>query len=295
MKNPQAKLGLGTVQWGLDYGVANHGGKTPIDIVGQIISHARRLNVEVLDTASVYGDSETALGSFKLDGFKVVTKTPRIGNSHFSKMDAAHVRETFNNSLKHLKQTSVYGLLCHHSEDLLVPGGDQLVDLLLELKSQGLVEKIGVSVYESRQLDAVLEVVRPDIVQLPLSVFDQRMLLNGRLSRLKDMNIEVHARSVFLQGLLLMDMEDIPKHFEPIRPLLAKWHASVSSQGLTLVQAALAFVRDLPYVDTVLVGVLDLAQFTSCYQDFHSNATFSGAGLACNDPTYVNPALWKLA
>jgi aryl-alcohol dehydrogenase-like predicted oxidoreductase len=295
MKNVRAKLGLGTVQWGLDYGLANHGGKTPLDIVGQILAQARRLDVEVLDTASMYGDSEIVLGSFKLDGFKVVTKTPRVGKAEVSKEDVAHVYDTFMLSLKRLNQSKVYGLLCHHADDLVMPGGEDLIDLLGQLKAKGLVEKIGVSVYESKQLAAILEVLRPDIVQLPLSVLDQRMLLDGSISRLKEMGIEIHARSAFLQGLLLMRMEEVPGYFQPIRPLLEKWHASVASQRLTLLQAALAFVRDLPEVDTVLVGVQDLAQFESCYQDFYSETVFSGAGLACNDPAYVNPALWKLA
>lgn len=163
-----------------------------------------------------------------------------------------------------------------------------------ELKEKGEVQNIGVSVYDGAQVDAVLKVFKPDIIQLPINVLDQKMLLNGQLARLNQEGVEIHARSVFLQGLLLMPLREIPIYFDPIRPLLARWHAAAHAQGMTLIQAALSFVRDIPYVDTVLVGVENLAQFQSCVADFLIDARFDASGLACNDPMFVNPALWKV-
>jgi aryl-alcohol dehydrogenase-like predicted oxidoreductase len=125
-------------------------------------------------------------------------------------------------------------------------------------------------------------------------VLDQRMLSNGQLQLLKEKGVEVHARSVFLQGLLLMPLNKVPAYFDPIRPLLARWHANANAQGMTPVQAALSFVRDIPYIDTVLVGVDDTVQFQACLKDFSVETSFDASSLACNDPMFVNPALWKI-
>ena len=158
-----------------------------------------------------------------------------------------------------------------------------------------MVDKIGVSVYDAEQIDAVLRVFTPDIVQLPISVLDQRLLLNGRLERLKKEGVEIHARSVFLQGLLLMPLSRMPAYFDPIFPLLSRWHSAAQLQGMTLAQAALSYVRDIVFVDTVLVGVENLEQFRTCLTDFVVEPTFDASGLACDDPLFVNPALWNLS
>jgi aryl-alcohol dehydrogenase-like predicted oxidoreductase len=135
---------------------------------------------------------------------------------------------------------------------------------------------------------------KPDLIQLPFSVMDQRMLTSGHLERLKNKGVEIHVRSVFLQGLLLMPPDSIPAFFEPVRPLLIRWHAAAQEQGLTVNQAALSFAKNIPYIDTVLVGLDNLAQLRSCFDDFAMDLNFDATGLACNDPVFVNPSLWQL-
>lgn len=289
-----SKLGLGTVQWGLPYGVANQHGITTPETVTALLSEARKHGIEVLDTASLYGKSEAVLGANPLEGFKVITKSPRFTATHISDAEVNQLGETFQQSLDLLSCKKIYGFLIHHAENLLVPGGDRLLAVMMQLKEKGVVEKIGVSVYDSMQVDAVLKKFKPDLIQLPLSVLDQRMLTIGHLERLKNEGVEIHARSVFLQGLLLMPLSNLPTYFEPIRPLLTRWHAATQAQGLTANQAALAFVKNLPYVDTVLVGLDNMAQLRMCVDDFSNNINFDATGLACNDPVFVNPSLWQL-
>lgn len=289
------KLGLGTVQWGLRYGLANQQGITPPETVREILSAARGYGITILDTASLYGASEAVLGGNSLEGFRVVTKTPKFVTPAITDEYVRNLTQTFSQSLLRLSTRKVYGLLIHHADDLLVPGGEKLVAAMMALKETGVVEKVGVSVYSGDQVDAVLKIFKPEIVQLPISVLDQRLLLNGQLARMKKMGIEIHARSVFLQGLLVMPLDRVPAYFDPIRPLLGQWHTAAEAQGLTPVQAALSFVRDIPYVDTVLVGVENLEQFRSCCVDFSVPATFDASGLACHDPMYINPALWNRA
>lgn len=287
------KLGLGTVQWGVAYGISNQVGMTAPDEVRAILSAAQKAGVKVLDTASLYGEAETVLGVNRLDAFKIVTKTPRFATPFIEDQHVEQMFCTFNRSLEKLAVDKVDGLLAHHAQDILVDGGERLVAGMERLKEQGRVSKIGVSIYDGEQLDRLLQKFTPDLVQLPLNVFDQRLIHSGWLHLLHDKGVEIHVRSVFLQGLLLMPLESIPTYFEPIRPLLARWHAAARVQGMSLVQAALAFVRDLPEVDHVLVGVESVSQFQSCFQDFSTPAYFDAAGLACDDPAFVNPVLWR--
>jgi len=288
------KLGLGTVQWGLPYGLANQHGITAPETVRAILAEARRHGIKVLDTASLYGEAETVLGANPLQMFHVISKTPKFATPVITGEQALQLTRAFHQSLQRLSCKKIYGLLVHHADDLLVPGGEKLVAAMTELKEKGAVENIGVSVYDGAHVDAVLKIFKPDIVQLPVSVLDQRMLLNGQLERLKNAGVKIHVRSVFLQGLLLMPLSQVPAYFDPVRTLLMRWHAAAQAQGMTLVQAALSFVRDIHWVDTVLVGVESLAQFQSCLEDFSIDASFDASNLACNDPMFVNPALWKI-
>lgn len=293
MKNIN-KLGLGTVQWGLHYGLTNQHGITSPATVAAILSEAQRHGITVLDTASLYGNAEAVLGANPLHAFRVVSKTPKFATPAITDEQAFQLTCVCHQSLQKLSSKNIYGLLIHHAGDLLVPGGEKLVAAMMELKESGLVGNIGVSVYHGEQVDAVLKVFKPDIIQLPVSVLDQRMLLNGQLERLKKEGVEIHARSVFLQGLLPMPLDQVPAYFDPIRPLLSRWHTAAQAQNMTPVQAALSFVRDIPYIDTVLVGVESLVQFQSCLEDFSIGASFDASDLACNDPLFVNPALWKI-
>jgi aryl-alcohol dehydrogenase-like predicted oxidoreductase len=292
--NTFAKLGLGTVQWGLPYGVANSGGQTPREEVSAILSEARRHGVNVLDTASQYGEAELVLGQNTLDGLRIITKTTCFGTAQISAGQAEELSNTFRRSLERLLCERVYGLLLHRVDDILVPGGNHLLHVMEHLKAQGLVSRIGVSVYEGSQIDAVLRLFRPDIVQLPLNILDQRLLRSGHLERLKDAGVEVHVRSVFLQGLLLMPLNRLPDFFDPVREFLSRWHESVAERGLTPTQAALAFVRDCPGVDVMLIGVDSVEQLKSCLADFAGAPAFDASGLNCDNARYVNPMNWKV-
>ena len=289
-----AELGLGTVQWGLPYGVSNSAGQTPTAAVPAILGDARSLGISLLDTASQYGNAETVLGQSNLDGFRVVTKTPSFRTTEIRVGDVAELVRAFENSLSRLGLNRVHGLLLHHVEDLFAPGGKLLLAAMEELKSVGKVARIGISVYDGRQIDAALEMFRPDIVQLPLSVLDQRLIHSGHLEQLKAAGVEIHVRSVFLQGLLLMPLSRVPTYFDPIRPILSRWNEAAQYQGATTTQAALAFVRNLPWVDVVLVGVENQAQLAACHADYYAVAGFDATDLACNDLHFINPMYWKL-
>lgn len=292
------KLGLGTVQFGMDYGMSNPRGKTPPAEVDRILRLAADNGIQVLDTAALYGDSEVVLGGLlpSSHDFRIVTKTPGFGTATINATDAIHLRDTFHRSLENLRQRNVYGLLVHYADDLLVPGGERIFEEMQRFLEEGLVRKIGVSVYSGQQIDSILEVYTPDIVQLPLNLFDQRLLESGHLEKLKRRGVEIHARSVFLQGLLLIEPDQVPPHFGPISDELERYTRFLEKNKLTRLQATLAFAAKQRDVDVVLVGVTSAAELRDILSalDAVSGLDLDMSALKVADERMVNPSLWKL-
>lgn len=286
------KLALGTAQFGLPYGIANQGGQVGRDEVRNILSLARDSGIDTLDTAIAYGDSEACLGEIGADGFKIVTKLPAIPDTITDVAD--WVRMEFRASLQRLGLDKVYGLLLHRSKQLSARRGQALAESLAALKAEGLAEKIGVSIYAPEELEAVTPVCSIDLVQAPLNLLDRRMVSSGWLQRLNDMDVEVHVRSAFLQGLLVMPRARIPAKFERWAGLWDAWHAWISCNAVSPVAACLHYVQSLPQVDRVVVGVDSVVQLrelllaasgaVGCLRELPT--------LGCLDEDLINPSNW---
>ena len=290
------KIGLGTAQFGLDYGVSNRRGRTPADEVARIVAYAAGQGIELIDTAAGYGASEAVLGAVLEPGhaFRIVTKTPAFATQPVNEGHADQLERSLTASLGKLRTGSVHGLLLHRADDLSGPGGTALLARLQALKQTRLVQRIGVSVYDAAQIDAVLDCCEIDLIQLPFSLFDQRLLHSGHLARLKRRGIEVHARSAFLQGLLLMQLDQIPAWFAPIRSHLASWHAHLDAQGVGALNAALGFVQSVSDIDSIVCGVNDCAQLAAiCAAARAATSMDDSQRWALHDPLYLNPANWK--
>ena len=149
------KLALGTVQFGMPYGVANKSGKISFEEASNIITLAKQNHVNTLDTAIAYGDSEQVLGQIGVHDFQVITKLPVFPDDHNDL--AARVENIVCNSIETLKKDSLYGFLFHSSDELLGPSGESLYAALDSLKSEGLIKKLGVSIYAPSELDLVLK------------------------------------------------------------------------------------------------------------------------------------------
>lgn len=294
----RTKLALGTVQFGLPYGVANVHGQPDEDIVRAILDHAARSGVRFLDTASLYGVSEKVLGRSIAPNvsFDIVTKTPKFYGMT-PQAAAALLRETFHRSLERLACPKVYGLLVHDCEDLLGPVGEVLWQEMKSLQMEGKVEKIGGSLYTPEQADALLERFSPGLVQVPLSILDQRLIEGGQLSRLSGHCVEIHARSVFLQGAILMKPENLPKHLAGLGPYLDSVAAVAVRHGMDVKTVALQFVAGLPEVGAIVCGVDTLAQFDELAGVFGRPANYLPEQecrlCACYNAQLINPALWR--
>lgn len=284
------RLALGTAQFGLNYGIANRTGKVSLNEVGKILTLASHNEINTIDTAIGYGESESCLGEVGLVGFDVVTKLMAIpaGCADVS----TWVKQEMSDSLNRLNKESIYALLLHRAEDLLGPHQQALWKALTDLKQSGLIKKIGVSVYDPAILKPILEKYPLDLVQAPFNLVDRRLVQTGWLSRLKDNGIEVHVRSAFLQGLLLMSRSSIPHRFNQWSDIWDRWHSFLLAEKKSAHVMCLQYALSYQEVDKVIVGVDSVDQLSQLV----SAAGISVKEYPClssDDLTLIDPSKWS--
>lgn len=303
MRRYMLKLVLGSVQFGLAYGISNQSARAvPNEEVAKIIEYAHAHEINCIDTAATYGKSEVVIGeTIRHRDFKLITKTPPFfKDSVITESHLQAIRNAFQDSLQRLKRNKIYGLMVHHADDLLKAGGAALFELLLELKAQGLVEKIGCSFYTRAQIEAVSGRYALDIMQVPINIFDQRLLDGNFLVNLQQQGLEVYARSIFLQGLIFLTPEVLPENIKKSgSESLLKLKELGEYYRLSALELALAFFKDLANINLV-VGVTSLAELRQIHQAFNKIMDLTidpeiFKSLACHDPILVNPSLWGQA
>jgi aryl-alcohol dehydrogenase-like predicted oxidoreductase len=247
--------------------------------------------IDTLDTAIAYGDSETCLGEAGTQGFNVVTKLPALPDSCADV--SSWVQQQVNASLSRLGVTQVYGLLLHRSKQLLGPNGVALYQALQILKNNNQVQKVGVSIYSPTELDALIPHYQFDLVQAPFNLVDQRLCRTGWMQRLKDDDVEIHTRSAFMQGLLLMSQTDMPDKFSPWSGLWQEWHQWLLEKEVSAVQACLTFPLSFPEIDRVVVGADSASQLVQIVSAANKLMQADFPDIHCDDENLINPAKWN--
>jgi|TARA_B110000858_G_C17795399_1_gene472161 aryl-alcohol dehydrogenase-like predicted oxidoreductase len=286
------KLALGTAQFGMSYGIANQHGKIKLENIKDIIKIAREKNIDLVDTAIAYGDSERIIGKIGILDFKFVTKLPPL-----PKIDVVNisfwVEDQIKLSLKRLGIQSLYGLLIHRSEDLLGDKGEKIVNALNNLKARGLVKKIGISIYDLSELEKLTNQIKVDIVQAPLNIIDQRLINSGWLSKLYKADVEVHIRSVFLQGLLLMSKQNRPHKFNRWKNLWKIWHEWLNDNQITALEATIRYALSVENISKVIVGVDSKKQLQQIILASDGKLPPIPPGLFMDDINLLNPSNWN--
>ena len=282
MHSKNSKIALGTVQFGLDYGISNLDGKTSIEEVSKILDTAFNRGLSILDTAQAYGDSETVLGASHGNRFKIITKINPANE------DIGTAEQFVEKSLQKLKIEKLYGMLFHSATSAIQ--NPRIVSELRGLQEKGIIEKLGFSVYTPHELEQLINLYgQPDIIQVPYSHLDQRFEKIAQVLHLK--GVEIHTRSTFLQGLFFNPADGLSEFFGPVVPYLKALKSTFSDEG-QLAQALLSFCLSKDFIDYVVLGVNNVKQLEE-----NLKATESFSGDLPNPPNnipenIVLPYLW---
>ena len=291
------EVSLGTAQFGLDYGITNKTGKVSLQIASEILDAAWENNIKCLDTAQGYGDVEEVLEKTIRNGkdFKITTKLKASSDRIITVNDIEDWEQRLFMTIRRLKNAEVHTLLVHSIDDLKKDGAGFLADWLLSLKTRGVVQRVGVSIYDERDLAAVPTELQ-DVVQVPVSLYDQRLVKNGIWSDLKNRGSLIQARSIYLQGLILSPSTNLPdwipdhlkRHHRQLEKLAAKL-------GLRLIDLAVQYIRSVPQIDTLIAGVTsvdELIQLKNSAASMNCLDCVNWSKWAFDEEHILDPRLW---
>jgi len=278
---------LGSAQFGSDYGIANKYGKVKYTEIKKILSFAYKKGINTIDTASGYGISEQIIGKYLNDN-------PEQRWSIITKLSGP--LELFKKQIR----TSIIRLgrkpdvvLAHSISDLFKPS---LTDIISWLKDEMGIKKIGVSVYGNDEIEKVLTYAKMDVIQCPLNALDTRLYRNGVLDDIKSNELELHVRSVFLQGLFFLSDKKLKQNFFDALPHIKKLRTISKDLGLTLAELSLLWVHSLDQVDKVIIGVDNVQQLNTHYKTLNNKNkiefTKQVTSIIYDNENILNPSLW---
>jgi len=284
------KIGLGTANFGQKYGLTRKNINSNKEIE-KILKFSNKSIIKLIDTSDNYGSSETLLGNNNLKSFKIITKLKISVNEKKSDNLENIVFKKIEDSLSKLNIKKLYAILLHNSDDLKGDKEHKLIKVLKKLKKKNLVSKIGVSIYDPKELDFIWPFWKPDIVQCPFNIVDKRIYESGWLNKLKRNKIEIHVRSIFLQGLLLKDKKSIPKKFKNCENIFKKLGNYCKNKNISKMQACINFIKSFKKISYVIIGFENIDQIKKTIKYFNKNQK-KYPSLICNDAKLINPRLW---
>ena len=284
------RLALGTVQFGLAYGIAGRGEAVPASEARAILEDAASRGLRTLDTAADYGDIETRLAGLAAGlPLEVVSKVPAIP-SELAPGDAAAFAVRMAERSRERLGPLLRGLMVHRSGDLTGARGDAVWPALADwARADGI--RLGASCYDPSDADDLARRHGIALTQVPGNAFDQRIADAAAHAPLR--GVEVHLRSAFLQGLLLMSQDEAKRRLSAAASALERWHADCARRGTPPLQAALAIVKSFSLVSHVVVGVDSLAQWTAIADAWEQALPCPAPDLACARPEVIDPRLWS--
>lgn len=285
-----SKLAIGSVQFGLTYGINNSEGQVTSSELKKILQTATENKIDTIDTAFAYGNSESNLGDAGIESFKIVSKLPACNG-----LDP-EIRNTFLQSLQRLKRESIYGYLFHDYNTFL--NHPSSWETLQSLKDENKVKKIGFSLYNPSDLEYLLDKkIEFDLIQIPFNAFDIRFA--SYFETLKEKGVEIHTRSAFLQGLFLRNSDTLPSFFDSVKEKLQEMKELAFASDISVSALCLNYVLSYPEIDKVVIGVDNASQL---HENIKSVLSFPKVALIkdkltklnVQDENIINPAKWKL-
>lgn len=293
--NHSEKIVLGTVQIGLNYGVSNQSGRMSLLEATDLIKTAHRLGCRTLDTAQAYGESEQRLGQIGVDQFDVISKLAHLPQDCSDL--AEYVYRNVNEMRSRVGTRAFEAVLLHNPRELLVLTDKQISQVTAGfdlLKREGVIRKCGVSVYSPNELADISSCFDSELVQIPCCPMDTRWEESPKLQKMRKNGVEVHVRSVFLQGLLLMEPVDIPCYFNPWSGILGQWREWVKDHGMTRIQACLQISLKNPLFDKIVVGAQSKDELEQQFHLLsHQVLDLPPIDFGTSDEAFLDPSQWK--
>ncbi len=287
-------LSLGCVQFGMDYGFTNTKGKIKDNEAGEIIDLALRNNISNFDTAQSYGNSEEILGRFlpKYPNAKIMTKFVNTNKDFYVAKDINIWENNFERSLNNLKTNKIHSFLIHNSNDLKKKGKEILEEWLESLLRRNLVERLGISIYSASDLENI-SLKNFGLIQMPISLYDQRMIEDKTCKDLFSRNIAIHARSIFFQGLIFSNYKKWPSTIsEEFKSHHHKFLSSLDKKSI--LELTLNFINNNQFIESSLIGVTCLEELKEIINIKKKmkliNKDFSN--FAWNNSSDLDPRLW---
>ncbi len=270
------KLCLGTVQFGMDYGIKGQRKPALNDCIS-MLDYATQNGIDAIDTANAYGEAEDVLGTFfskktiSRDKLFLTAKVkPNILDEVRPDKYYKKIKENFELSCKRMGVDYIDGYMFHSSRYIF---NAEMLEALKRLKKEGFIRKYGVSVYYPDEAKEGLLSAKLDIMQFPYSVFDQRMEREGvfKIAKTEHCNTEIHTRSAFIQGLITMDSEDAPDYLTDAKPILREVNSLCSEYDISPVHLAIQYVKKTEAISRLVFGVDNMEQLKQDISYFYND------------------------
>jgi hypothetical protein len=285
------RIVLGGAQLGLPYGILNGGETLSREEVARILDTAVDHGIDSIDTAIAYGHSESIIGEISQNRFKIISKLPPLP------VDISNVSEwvysQVQGSLSRLKCTSLDALLLHRPQDLTGAQGVELYAAIESLMAEKMIHRFGVSIYSPDDLEGIIDTFEIHVVQAPLNVFDRRIL--GVTDQLSALNIEVHVRSVFLQGVLIASPQDRPHRFEPWSEHFALFDEWVRSSEVSAMACCMGFALQQPGIAKLVIGTTSAESLDEIMNSIPNSVLEVPTHLQSSVKQLIDPRFWNAA
>jgi aryl-alcohol dehydrogenase-like predicted oxidoreductase len=275
------QLAIGTANFGNRYGI----NKILLSEkeISRILLTAKKLKIKYLDTAFNYGESLNLLSKFNLKYFKISSKIT------IKKEDNKFILLSIKKKIDNLKIHNFHEIMIHNFYEMNKEDIKRFIPLMLSIKEQKLAKKIGISIYDSSELEKTWDIWKPDIIQLPLNIFDRRFLNNKWIKKLYNNNIEVHVRSIFLQGLLLKNCNSVFSCAKNITNEFSKWSIK---KNISKIEACINFIKNCKKIDRVIFGIENNKQLLELNKIFHNKKDIFPKNIFSNNLNIIDPRLW---
>ena len=291
------KAVIGTASIGMNYGISNQNNKFSKRNSEKLLSYCIKNKLSYFETSGSYGYAEDLLIKFSnKNNLKIIYKIPPISSETINDNDLSKIYINLNRTIKKFKKNSLKDLFLHSYSDLEKKGSEKLFNLLLNFKKNTQVQNIGVSLYDRNQVDSVLQNYDFDTIQIPFNILDNNFTKTNYLKKIKKRNIKIHARSIFLQGLLLMDPVKINPFFDKIKPNLLSFNRYASKRNISKSSLCFNFVNSIKEIDKLIIGINNISHIDEILKNlklkkkYYRNINFNKN----IDEKYTNPNKWIL-